>query len=77
LRLRDFAVKNKNMKRKRISQKEEGIISLIQSPEKSEDKTIGKNKVSAKKQANNLKDKGIISVIQTPVEYQEREKIGN
>jgi hypothetical protein len=65
------------MKRKRISQKEEGIISIVQSPEKSEDKTIGKNKVSAKKQANNLKDKGIISVIQTPVEDQDREKIDN
>lgn len=65
------------MKRKRISQKEVGIISIVQSPEEFEHKTIGKNKVSAKKQANNLKDKGIISVIQTPAEDQDREKIGN
>ena len=49
-------------------EKEEGIISVVQSPEESEDKTIGKNKIRAKKQANNLKDKGIISVVQTPEE---------
>jgi hypothetical protein len=65
------------MKRKRISQKEEGIISIVQSPEEYKHKAIGKDKVSAKKQANNLKDKGIISVIQTPVEDQDREKNGN
>ena len=49
-------------------EKEEGIISVVQSPEESEHKTIGKNKMRVKKQANNMKDKGIISVIQTPEE---------
>jgi hypothetical protein len=48
--------------------KEEGIISIVQSPEESENKTIGEKKIKAKKQANNLKDKGVISVIQTPEE---------
>ncbi|WP_255047617.1 hypothetical protein [Lacihabitans sp. CS3-21] len=50
--------------------KEEGIISIVQSPEESEHKTMGENKIRTKKQANNLKDKGIISVIQTPEEDQ-------
>lgn len=65
------------MKRKRISQKEEGIISVVQSPEESEDKTIGKNKIRAKKQVNNLKDKSIISVVQTPEEDQKNIIKGN
>ena len=48
--------------------KEEGIISIVQSLEETENKTIRENKIRAKKQANNLKDKGVISVIQTPEE---------
>ena len=58
------------MKRNRVSQKEEGIISIVQSPEESAHKTMGKNKIRAKKQANNIKDQGVISVIQTPEEDQ-------
>jgi hypothetical protein len=57
--------------------KEEGIISIVQSPEESEHKTIGKNKIRTKKQANNMKDKGVISVIQTPEEDQKNIIKGN
>lgn len=57
--------------------KEEGIISIVQSPEESEHKTIGKNKIRAKKQGNNMKDEGVISVIQTPEEDQKNIIKGN
>jgi hypothetical protein len=36
--------------------KEEGIISIVQSLEESENKTIGVNNIKAKKHANILKD---------------------
>lgn len=63
------------MKKKSSIPKEEGIISIVQSPEESDNKTAKDKKIA--KENDEEKDKGIISVIQTPEEDQKRKIIGN
>ena len=63
------------MKKKIEAPKEEGIISIVQSPEESDNKTDKEKKIAKENDAE--KDKGIISVIQTPEEDQKRKIIGN
>lgn len=62
------------MKKKSSIPKEEGIISIVQSPEEGNNKTAKDKKIAKE---NDEKDKGIISVIQTPEEDQKRKIIGN
>ena len=63
------------MKMNSKSPKEEGIISIVQSPKGSEKKRAKEKKISKKNDSE--KDKGIISVVQTPEDDEDKIIIGN
>lgn len=63
------------MKMNSKSPKEEGIISIVQSPKGSEKKNAKEKKIARGNAPE--KDKGIISVVQTPENDQDKKIIGN
>ncbi|GAB2616597.1 hypothetical protein GCM10027035_11220 [Emticicia sediminis] len=59
------------MKKKKKAPKEQGIISIVQSPDKGE----SENKLVKENDSDDQKEHGIISIVQSPDDGKNRENV--
>lgn len=61
------------MKKKKNIPKENGIISIVQSPDRGENNTVDEDKLVTENEPDEQKEHGIISIVQSPEDGKNRE----